>query len=169
VKTKIDTFKKDLKMWIKLNEIFGFERDPTTGAIIALDQNWNDLLAVKAHKNYIKFRDKSLTNEDLLRTLFLDSLTIERHVVISQDIVADRIETKKNIDIEREIEEKEKKKEEHLQNDFVMKLEKETTRLNNEEERDRARLFTPSTSIAIVKSPLSTFFFAFFLKRIVID
>jgi hypothetical protein len=35
IKTKIDTFKKDLKMWIKLNEISGFGRDPVTGAITA--------------------------------------------------------------------------------------------------------------------------------------
>jgi len=63
VKTKIDTFKKNLKMWIKLNEVSSFGRDSTTKAIIASNQNWNDLLAIKAHKNYVKFRDKSLTNE----------------------------------------------------------------------------------------------------------
>jgi len=113
--------------------------------------------------------DGQSTNEDLLRTLFLDSLIIGRYVVISQDIVANRIEAKKNIDVERETKEEKKKEKEHLQNDLVMKLKKKTTRLNNEEERDRARLFTPSTPIAIVKSSLSTFFFAFFLKRIAID
>jgi len=37
VKTKIDTFKKNLKMWIKLNEVSSFGRNPTTGAIIASD------------------------------------------------------------------------------------------------------------------------------------
>jgi len=99
-----------------------------------------------------------LTNEDLLRTLFLDSLVTGRHVLTSQDIVANRIETKENIDVERETkEEEEEKKEKHLHNDLVMELEKETIRFNNEEERDRARLFTPSTSIAIVKSPLSIY------------
>jgi len=60
-------------------------------------------------------------------------LTIERHVIISQDIVVNRVETKKNIDAKREIA---KKKKENLQNDLVAKLKKKKTRLNNNKKRD---------------------------------
>lgn len=82
IKTKIDIFKKDLKIWIKLNKMLDFERDLITEAIIVSTQNWNNFLAVKTHKKYIKFKNKLLANEKLLRTLFLDSLIIEKHVDI---------------------------------------------------------------------------------------
>jgi len=78
-------------------------------------------------------RSDRQSNKKLLRTLFLDSLTIERHVIISQDIVVNRVETKKNIDAKREIA---KKKKENLQNDLVAKLKKKKTRLNNNKKRD---------------------------------
>jgi len=41
-------------------------------------------------------------------------LIIERYVVIFQNIVVDKIETKKDIDVERETKEKEKKEKKHL-------------------------------------------------------
>jgi hypothetical protein len=51
-----------------------------------------------------------LVNKKLLKTLFLDLLIIKRYVIISQDIVTNKVETKKNINIERKIKEKKKKK-----------------------------------------------------------
>jgi hypothetical protein len=99
-------------------------------------------------------------------------LAIGRHVITPQDIAANRIEVEEDVDAEGEAakeEEEEEEKEEHLQNDLVAKLGKEETRSNNDEERDQARLPTPSTPIAIAKSSLSTSSFASSLKRIAID
>lgn len=98
-------------------------------------------------------------NEELLRTLFLDSLATGRHVITPQDIATNETKTEENVDVEREIKEEEEKEEEeveHLQNNLAAKLEKDSTRLNNDEERDRSRLPTPATPTIIVKSPLSS-------------
>jgi hypothetical protein len=116
-------------------------------------------------------------NEELLRTLFLDSLATGRHVITPQDIATNETKTEENVDVEREIKEEEEKEEEekeeeeveHLQNDLAAKLEKDSTRLNNDEERDRSRLPTPATPTIIVKSPLSSSSSASSLKRIAID
>jgi len=77
-----------------------------------------------------------LANKKLLKTLFFDSLTIRRHVIIFQDIVVNRIETKKNVNAKREIAKKKKKKKKNLQNNLVVKLEKKKTRLNNNKKKD---------------------------------
>lgn len=91
-----------------------FKRDSIIEAIIVLNQNWNNFLVVKIYKNYVKFKDKLLINKKFLRTLFFDFLTIERHVIISQNIVANKIKTKKNANIKREFAKKKKKKKKYI-------------------------------------------------------
>ena len=64
--------------------MFSFGKDLVIEAIVASNEQWEKLLAIKLNKNvYEKFKYKALANENLLYSLFLDSLTIETHVITS--------------------------------------------------------------------------------------
>lgn len=68
--------------------MFDFDKDLVIEIVVIFDEQWEELLVVKSNKNvYDKFKNKAFANEKLLYNLFLDSLTIEAHVITSQNIV----------------------------------------------------------------------------------
>lgn len=52
--TKVGTFKRDLKNWIKLSNMSEWGKDPITGALLASNRQWEDLLAIKANKDALR-------------------------------------------------------------------------------------------------------------------
>lgn len=167
VETKINTFKKDLKNWLKLvNEMSGFGKDPETGAVIASEEQWNILLAVPVNKEvYGKFRNKPLANEELLSALFLDSLAVEANARTPRDIAL-------NVDAEQDedaSDEKDKEEEESLNNRLAVELEQAQTELNQEGALEISLhgqpTSTSSTPVASSRPSLSTSSSVASLKR----
>lgn len=80
-----------------------FDKDLVTKVVVASNEQWKKLLAIKSNKDvYKKFRYKALANENLLYSLFLDSLAIEAHVVTSQDIASiNKMKDEKNANAKR--------------------------------------------------------------------
>jgi len=169
--TKIGSFKKDLKNWIRLNNMCGsgFGKDLETGAITASDDLWDRFLAMKSNKeNFGKFRYKSLANEELLRTLFLDSLAIGANVTTSHEIVIKGTDNAEDADADADDE----PAEEELYTELATELNKEQRELDTEEAIDateRAKTSPLSTSTTSRNPSISTFSFISFLKRLVAD
>lgn len=170
VETKIGTFKKDLKNWLKLtNEISGFGKDPETGAITASEEQWDILLAIPANKKaYGRFRTKPLANEELLSTLFLDSLTTGANARTPYDI-AINVDAEDGEDADAKADQEE---EETLHNRLALELEQAYKETNQEEKADTLHdslTFAPSTPTSLSRPPLSTSSSAASLKRTTAD
>jgi len=119
-------------------------------------------------KNFDKFRYKSLANEKLLRILFFDSLIIEANVITSYEIVIKEIDNAKNANANADDELAKKK----LYMKLATKLNKEQRELDTKKAIDatkRVKTSLLSTSITSRNSSIFTFFFIFFLKRLIAD
>jgi len=176
IDTKIGGFKKDLKNWIRLNDMSGFGKDPITGAVVASEEQWEELLAVKSNKDaYGKFKNKPLANEELLYTLFLDSLATGAHVATPQDIAyINQMENEKDADAKGE----EKESEPHIEDGLPLNIDRSQKELYEDEEIDAMQhdqrmsastISTPTTPISIARTPLSASSSTASLKRLALD
>lgn len=143
-----------------------FDKDLVTKAIIVSNNVWNQFLAIKSNKkNFDKFRYKSLANEKTLRILFFDLLTIEANVTISLKIVTKELDFIKDVDIDNKFKEKKKS-----YTNIATILNREQTKLNRKTTINKTKqnkIFVLLTSKTSLNFLIFTFFFVFFLKRLV--